>query len=416
MKKINSLQIIRRFSFEEWGGTETVVWNTSQKLIEKGFDTEIVATNALSKTKEEIVNNVPTKRFNYFYPYLNLKRSNLSVLDKKGGNPYSRPLYNYLVSSKGIDIFHCHTMQRIANTVRRAAKKKKIPYIVSFHGGFFDVPKSEMEEMMKPLEGTFNYGKIYDIIYKNNRFLDDAAGIICVGHNEYLITKDKYPDKLVEYLPNGVDINKFKQDINNDFRQKHNIPAEREVIICISRIDYQKNQGMLVDLLNAQQNKNLHLVLIGPVTSQKYYDKTREKIDKYKLKDNITMIKGLKATDPDLVNAYNSADYFILPSIHEPFGIVALEAWASRLPVIAAKVGGLKKLITENETVLFFSDNSLDDLIEKFNRLKNEKELRNQLIENAYKEVISTYSWDIITDKLTEFYEKIIKKYHRNGS
>ncbi|MCK4956341.1 MAG: glycosyltransferase family 4 protein [Candidatus Cloacimonetes bacterium] len=412
MSKIKSFQVIRRFAFEEWGGTETVVWNSTQKLVEKGNETEILATNALSNINEEVVNNVPIKRFNYFYPYLNLKKKNIAVLDKKGGNPYSNKLYKYLMLNNNLQILHCHTMQRIANTVRLVAHKKDIPYVISFHGGFFEVPQSEIDEMMKPLENTFNYGKIFDIILKNNRFLEDADGIICVGYNEYLITKKKYPNKVVTYLPNGVDIVKFETDKPNDFRTKFNIPTKAELLICISRIDYQKNQIKIIELHHRLKLKGekMHSAIIGPVTSEAYYAKLKAKIDEYNLWDEVTIIEGLQADDPDLVNAFLSADYFILPSIHEPFGIVALEAWASKIPVIAHHVGGLQKLITEGETGLFFRDNSLDDLLQKFYLMR---EMKTEIIQNAYDEVCQKYSWDTITDKLIDFYQAVINAHKK---
>ncbi|MEA2011839.1 MAG: glycosyltransferase family 4 protein [Verrucomicrobiota bacterium] len=402
-------QIIRRFAFEEWGGTETVVWNTSRKLIQKGHKTEILATKALSGVSNEDNEDIPIKRFNYFYPYLNLKKENIRVLDKKGGNPYSYPLYNYMMKDNDIDILHSHTMQRIANTVRLVALKKKIPYVVSFHGGFFEVPQSEIDEMMKPLKKTFNYGKIFDIILKKDRYLEDVDGIICVGYNEYLSTKEKYPKKIVEYLPNGVNINKFKTNAKNDFREKYGIPQNTEILICISRIDYQKNQVKIIELHNELKKKGekMHTVIIGPVTSQKYFDKIKSKIEEYSLQNEVTLIKGLQNDDPDLINAFNTANFFILPSIHEPFGIVALEAWASRLPIIAHHVGGLQKLITENKTGMFFRDNSLEDLVETFYNLRENKD---SIIKNAYEEVCAKYSWDIITDKLIAFYEKVIVK------
>ena len=64
-------QIIRRFVFSEWGGTETVVWNTSKQLSRLGYDNEILATAALDRVGEESVDGMNIKRFPYYYPYLN---------------------------------------------------------------------------------------------------------------------------------------------------------------------------------------------------------------------------------------------------------------------------------------------------------------------------------------------------------
>ncbi|MFO7895653.1 MAG: glycosyltransferase family 4 protein [Candidatus Cloacimonadales bacterium] len=407
--EIVSSQILRRFTFEEWGGTETVVFNSSKQLQKKGHPTEILATKALCSKQHETVEGLQIRRFDYFYPYLNLNQKNQDILDKKGGNPYSPQLYKYLLQKPELQILHCHTMQRLANTVRRVAQKRNIPYVISFHGGFFEVPQSEIAEMMQPLKHSFNYGKIFDLIHQNSHFLSDADGIICVGYNEYLTTKAQYPDKLVEYLPNAVDIEKFEAIDNNDFREKHQIESDAEILLCVSRIDYQKNQIRIIDLQQRlkKQGEKVHTLLIGPVTSQKYLAQIQQRIEQFDLAAEVTIIPGLAPDDADLTKAFLTADYFILPSIHEPFGIVALEAWASKLPVIAHHVGGLQKLISDGATGLFFHQDDLDELVEKFYEMRQRK---SEIIPQAYQEVCDQYSWETITDRLINFYKRVIAK------
>ena len=409
MKPIKSVQVVRRFTFDEWGGTETVVWNTSKELIRRNNETCIAATKALSEYSEENVEDIKINRFPYIYPYLNLKKENIVKLDKKGGNPYSWDLYNFLIQQKRVDIFHCHTMQRIANSVRLAARRNKIPYIISFHGGYHDVPQSEIDEMMKPLQNTFNYGKFIDIILKNDRFIKDSDGIVCVGENEYTIAQKKYPDKKVIYLPNGVDLSKFNTFTNTNFRKKYNIPENSSLISCISRIDYQKNQLLLIKLLT--KIKSYHLLLVGPITSENYYQQIIREIEKNDLQNRVTIIPGLPPSSADLTAAFLTSDYFVLPSRHEPFGIVALEAWAAQVPVIASNVGGLAKLVTHEQTGLLFADNQLDDLAKKIQQLEKDKDFKEKIITNALREVSQNYSWEIITQKLLDFYYSVIDGY-----
>ena len=409
---INSLQVIRRFAFVEWGGTETVVWNTSQELQRTGNPVEILATRALAIKQDEVRTEIPIHRFRYFYPYLNLTSIKKQTLDKKGGDPYSWCLYKYMLDIKNLDIIHCHTMNRIAASVRLAARKRKIPYLVSFHGGHFDVPAEEMKLMIEPYKNTFNYGKLIDLMIRKERYLTDADAIICVGYNEYDITRGKYPEKLVYYLPNGVDIDKFKPVKENDFREKYQIAENKKLILCLSRIDYQKNQTILVELINKLNARatDTHLVILGPVTSENYHHKLREMIKSYNLEKQVTIIPGLASDSKDIVKAYQAADVFILPSIHEPFGIVVLEAWASGLPVITSGVGGLKRLMQNGKTGLVF-DGSLDDLENKYQQLVDNSGLRDELITNALVEVKAEYSWTSVTGKLLEYYAEIINKF-----
>ena len=409
MKKLHSLQVIRKFAFDEWGGPETVVWNTSRNLVQNDHETEILATNAFSKIPEETVDDVLIKRFPYFYPYLNLSDKNSKLLDRKGGDPYSKKLYRYLMSDMDVDLIHCHGMQRIANTVRLAARKKNIPFIVSSYDECFQIPEFEKREMMKLLKGTINYGKMVDGFLKNKDLMDDADGIICAGHNEFISTRKKYPGKLVEFIPNGVDIDKFKIAGKSRFRTKYKIPKEADLILCVSNIDYQKNQIKLIELvhlLNKKQEKT-HVLLIGSITSNIYYQMIQKRIKELNVENCVTIIPGLNATDPELVQAYNTADFFILPSTHEPFSIVVLEAWASRLPVIANNASGLQNLINHKHTGLFYQNDSLEDLAAQYHLLKNHPGLLIKLIHNAYDEICEKYTWQIITEKLMVFYRKV---------
>ena len=111
-----------------------------------------------------------------------------------------------------------------------------------------------------------------------------------------------------------------------------------------------------------------------------------------------------------LRNKSKLQDVFILPSIHEPFGIVVLEAWTSGLPVIISGVGGLKRLVQNNKTGLVF-DGKLDDLEKKYHLLVNNPELVKELKQNALAMVKAEYSWTSVTAKLIDYYGEIIEKF-----
>jgi len=414
--KLKIANVVRRFTFAEWGGTETVVWNTARELQKNGHHPEILATRALCSTPEETVDGIAIRRFPYFYPYWPLTAARRLALDKKGGNPFSRGLWQALHRTDAT-LVHCHTMARLGETVRNACGSRNIPYVVSFHGGCFDVPPQELAAMRKPTRGCFHYGRLLDLLLGRNRFLNAAAGIICVGYNEYEMTCDRYPDRPVVYLPNGVEVERFEKVPEVDFRRQWQIDPAAQLILCVSRIDYQKNQQMLLQLLERlkEKSENIHLVLIGPVTAPDYYAEMQSFIAARQLQQLLTVIPGLPPDSPELAAAYHAADLFILPSIHEPFGIVVLEAWAAGVPVIAASTGGLKKLIEPEKTGLLFDHDSLADLEFCYQRMIEEPSLRENLIAHAGHTVRQEYSWPIITRKLLDFYDLVLSQSGRKG-
>ena len=343
-KKLSIIHVLRRISFKEWGGTENVVWHLSQEQ-KQGYNIEILGTKALASNIYEEKIDVFIKRFSYFYSYLFLSNKEKSILDKKGGNPFSYSMFKYLLKKRNIKMIHSHTMGRITGMIKVIAYLKRIPFVVSLHGGHYDVPEIEKQTMKKAIKNPFKYGRIVDKLLgiKGDNYLRKSNGMICVGKNEEKIAKETLPFQSIKYIPNGVNIALFKQKINIDLKDYLQINKQKKLLLCVARIDYQKNQIILLELLqelNKVSKGSVHLLLIGAISCEKYYQKIQAKIKEYNLFQDISIIPGLSFNDEKLIKAYQIADCFILPSLHEPFGITILEAWAAKLPVIAAKVGG----------------------------------------------------------------------------
>ena len=103
--------IVRRFTFAEWGGTESVVWNIAKQQKAQGLTPEILCTAALDKVGTEVIDGITIRRFPYFYPYFPMPEKDRLALDKKGGNPFSPELMKALQKGK-FDIFHIHEIGR----------------------------------------------------------------------------------------------------------------------------------------------------------------------------------------------------------------------------------------------------------------------------------------------------------------
>ncbi len=404
--------IIRRLSFSEWGGTETAVWNSSKKLKSLGNEIEILSTTALCKTKKERRENLDVYRFGYFYPYLFLTKKNSFLLDKKGGNPFSFSLYRHLKNEE-YNLIHSNTMGRIAKLALKAAHEKNIPFILSFHGGNYDIPLSELEEMQKPLKRSIGYGKIIERIFGlEDDIVAQSDGIICVGKNEFELAREKFPRKKIAYIANGVDSSLFSKVSQTRFKSRYNIPEDRKLLLCVSRIDYQKNQRVLVKLVKEliSTGENVHCAIIGFVTSPDYFNALKEDIFQAELKDRFTLIEGLPPQSDLLIGAYKEANLFVLPSVHEPFGIVMLEAWSAKLPAIASAVGGLKTLIRNGENGFLFDPSDLASMKRAYFDALDKKEL---IIENAFKDVLDYYSWEAVTNQQLDFYKEVIYDFRK---
>ena len=393
--------VVRRFTFAEWGGTESVVWNIAKQQKAQGLTPEILCTAALDKVGTEVIDGITIRRFPCFYPYFPMPEKDRLALDKKGGNPFSPELMRALQKGK-FDIFHIHAGGRLANYTLRLAKKISVPALMSLHGGSCAIPQQEMELMLKPLKHKFSYGGIVDRLCRMRKTPESQADVLlALSREEVEKLKKRYPEKQVKLFPNGILHRELPEA--GVFRKKYNIPDDKKLLLCISRIDYQKNQKILLELL--KKYDDTHLLLIGPVTAQWYLDEILTEAENADTKKRLTIIPGLPPDSIELLKALKTAYCFILPSRHEPFGIAALEALDAGLPLIASAVGGLRDFLFDGENALLFEDNNVDSLLKAYNRLDS---LREQIIAGG-RVTAAEYNWQSISAKLTDIYRRILQ-------
>ena len=407
------VHIPRRFVVSHWGGSETFVAEVSRRLIRDSYEVSIFTSKALSDESHELYEDIPIRRFSYFYPYAGLPSNVKALLDQKAGNLFSFSLLRALLFKKKLDLIHLHTGKRMGGIGRFCARIRHIPYIISLHGGNLAVPEEERETWVEPTKGFFEWGKLLGMLVGSRRVLADASAIICVGKDEYDAMVTQYPETYIEYLPNGVDIERFRTGDGKAFRDRYNIPHDRFVCLTMARLDVQKNQlGLIRQLpLLLEKNPAIHLLLIGPATNREYADSLGKEADRLGIADHITIIEGLPYQGQPLVDAYKASSCFVLPSLHEPFGMVVLEAWANSLPVAVSKRGGLAALVTQDTTGLFFDPESEADeensIASVIARLSLDRDLAKALGEAGNKEAVASYSWDSITARLETIYQRV---------
>lgn len=408
---LNVIQIPRRFVRTEWGGTETVILETSKRLIATGHRTEILCPRALATSDSETMDGVAVERRAYFYPYFGLDAERRRQLDLKGGNLFSFSLMKSLKKYEKLDLIHLHTGKRLGGIGRHVALKRGIPYVVSLHGGAVDALGAEAAAWTEPTQGALEWGKLLGWWVGSRRVLDDAGAILCVGRAETEAMRAEFPGKRIEHLPNGVDPQRFSRGDGTRWKRDHDIPDEAFVILVVGRIDPQKNQLLAVEAMQeiVRQNPDAHLVLIGHVTNEEYYGRINDTVRALRLTDAVTLVPGINASSQELVDAYHAANVFALPSRHEPFGIVVLEAWASGRCVVASDVGGIPSLVEHGKDGLLFESDDLDAYTSAILELAESRDRRRAMARAGRMKARAQYSWDVITDRLVEIYEQVIE-------
>ncbi len=400
--------VMRRFTPAKWGGTETVVFNTCQELSKKGVSNVIFCTDMFSQSGQEVIEGVPVRRFSYTFPWIGLSDDAQAKMRLKGGSPLSFSLFLSLLREPNLSLIHTHVQHRLGGIARTVARLRRIPYVVSVHGGVFTMPAEHAAKMQEPFKNNWEWGKVFGWLLGARRTLQDADAIICVGQDEYEEMKKRFPSKKVCYVPNGVHEDKFCTADPGQFRRQYGIEDDERLILCVSRIDFQKNQVLLVKAFAefAQRFPGYKLVLIGPINVESYAEEIRSTAARLNISDRVLLIPGLQPDDPLLPSAYRATDMFVLPSRMEPFGIVILEAWAAGVPVIASRVGGIPGFTHSDEDVLFFEDNDQEGLLAQMVKLATDKALGKRLVAAGQK-AVKQYSWEATVQKLSAIYASL---------
>ncbi len=396
--------VMRRFVPQKWGGTESVVFNLAKAGIRCGIENPVFCTDMFVHPGRTEFQSVPVHRFSYRFPWLFLSKEDQAKLMLKGGSPISFGLFWALLREPGLTLIHAHVQHRLGGIARSVARLRGIPYVVSIHGGYLTLPDEQSRQMQAPFKGKPEWGKIFGWLMGARRVLDDADAIICVGRDEHEAIARCYGDK-AHYVPNGVNTKQFRAAGGELFRKYARLKAGEKFILCVSRIDYQKNQLLLVRAFArfAVQHPDWKLVLIGAVTVEEYRTRVLEAVKQAGLEDRVILIPGFNPDDPLLPSAYKAADLFVLPTVHEPFGIVILEAWASGVPVIATRIGGIPGFTHDGDDILLFEKDNEQELVEHLTRLADDPALGARLKRQAAEEV-RQYDWEAVAHQIRGIY------------
>lgn len=400
---------MRRFTPDKWGGTESVVFNLSRELIRQGIESPVFCTAMFSKPGVQCLEEVPVKRYRYVFPWLGLSPEAKAQLRLKGGSPLSLSLFWGLLKERNLSLIHVHVQHRLGGMARTVARLRGIPLVVSLHGGHFTLPAEQVDKMTKPFRGKLEWGKAFGLLFGARRVLNDADAVVCVGQSEYDEVHQRYPFKNVFHVPNGVDVDRFATADGSAFRSAYGFQPPEKIVLCVSRIDYQKNQLGLVRAFAAfaQDLPDHRLVIIGPVTVEDYHEQLLAEIAMRRIQNRVLVIPGFAPNDPLLPSAYKAAEMFVLPTRHEPFGIVILEAWAAGLPVVANRIGGIPGFATDRENILFAEPDNERELADRMAELAADAALRKSLAGNAFNAAASTYDWPMVARKVLEIYGQL---------
>jgi glycogen(starch) synthase len=103
-----------------------------------------------------------------------------------------------------------------------------------------------------------------------------------------------------------------------------------------------------------------------------------------------------------------------VPSLFEPFGIVALEAMAAKSPVVVSDTGGLSEIVEHDVTGFKAYPNNPDSLAWGITKILTDENYRNYIREHAYRKVQEKYDWERIAQQTKAIYKAVLGEYSKS--
>lgn len=213
---------------------------------------------------------------------------------------------------------------------------------------------------------------------------------------------------------NGIDVDKFNRDLSEReieiIKKDLMIKSEDFVVLFCGRLIEEKGIRELITSIKNINNSNIKLVIIG---SPNFGKKVRTKFSK-ELKNLVKSFeKQIKFTgyihNNDLYKYYRIADVAVMPSMwDEPAGLVAIEALASKCPLIVTKVGGLVEYTDNKSTIQIDRDDYVvDNIMKAIEELRLNVTKREKLKSNSIR-FVNNYNSESYYKNLSKTLEYII--------
>lgn len=300
-----------------------------------------------------------------------------------------------------IDVFHAHDWL-VANAGIGLKHVFRKPLLVTMHStemGRREGTHTTTEKMIHETEAWLTY---------------EAWKVICCS--DYMISHVKWAfglpsDKLV-MVPNGVNTACYDTSANNDakaFRAKFALPEEK-IVLFVGRLVYEKGIHILINAVPKILSKvNAKFIIVG----SGYMKEQLLNIVRSMGLEHKVLFEGFM-DEETLVRLQKTADVSVVPSLFEPFGIVALEAMAAKSPVVVSDTGGLSEIVDHDTSGVKVYPNNPESLAWGITKVLLDSAYASRIRENAYRKVQEKYDWEKIAQQTKRIYEGVLGEYSKS--
>jgi glycogen synthase len=210
-------------------------------------------------------------------------------------------------------------------------------------------------------------------------------------------------EERIAVVPNGIDPAELVPVADLDeLRARFAAPDER-LVLLVGRLVYEKGFQLALEALPTLVRRvgNVRFLVAGSGTHEA---ELRKQAAELGLDAHGTFLGWIG--DDVLHSLYRIADLTVVPSIYEPFGLVALEAMASDCPCLVADTGGLREVVPNEDVGLRFRSRDPASLAVMAERILTDPELRDRLVAEASEHVLG-FDWSDVARQIAGLYAEV---------
>jgi len=254
------------------------------------------------------------------------------------------------------------------------------------------------------------HGRHYpDIVSSKRRFfnrflLTRTSGVtaVCDFSRRRLVENEGIPFGRIEVVYNGVDVSRFARTKDPiGYRLRFDLPENARVIVQVGNFRKVKDQTTAIQAFQKvrEQDSQACLIFVGDGPD---LNECRQLAQTLKV-DHAIRFLGQRDDIPEILAG---ADIMLMTSLSEAHSVSLLEGMATRLPIVATKVGGIPETIVDNQTGFLAEPKNADALARSLLMLLKDADLRDRMGQAGFNRVLSQF-------QQTTMHEKYLSIYHR---
>ncbi|MBC7971622.1 MAG: glycosyltransferase family 4 protein [Verrucomicrobia bacterium] len=372
------------------GGIARHVAELYPELAKQGHEIHLITVEFGQAPCYEVVDGVYVHRVsvgasaNFFHWIVNMNES----LGQHGGK--------LLLEEGSFDLIHAHDWL-VGDAAIALKHTFKIPLVATIHA---------------TEAGRHNgiYTDIQRYIYDKERWLAHNAWriIVCTNYMRLEVERTlEAPWNKIDVVYNGIRPEKKQRDPEFDYWFLRRLFAadEEKIVYYVGRMTYEKGVSVL---LNAAPKviqaigHSVKFVLIGGGNT----DHLKRQAWELGIWDQCYFTGFM--SDADLDRFQTVADCAVFPSLYEPFGIVALESFAARVPVVVSDTGGLPEVVRHTKTGIVTWTNNPDSLAWGILEVLRHPGYAQWLVDNAYADLKHRFDWCKLALQTEAVYGRIL--------